>query len=44
MTVAFPRLLLRESIGFKTKELSKADKLAEEHRDLIIQKWNECFN
>ena len=35
---------LRESSGMKVKQLSKAEELANEHRDLIIQKWNEHFN
>lgn len=37
-------VVLRESVGLKTKELSKAEDLAEEHRELIIQKWHEYFN
>jgi hypothetical protein len=32
---------LRESQGFKIKDLNKAQWLAEENRELIIQKWNE---
>ena len=32
---------LRESQGFKVKDLAKAQQLAEENRNLIIQKWNE---
>ena len=32
---------LRESQGFKIKELNKAQQLAEENRGLIIEKWNE---
>ncbi|MGB0335008.1 MAG: DUF4160 domain-containing protein [Opitutales bacterium] len=32
---------LRESAGLKVKELSKAQSLAESHKDLIIEKWNE---
>jgi len=32
---------LRESQGFKIKDLNKAQQLAEENRDLIIEKWNE---
>ena len=36
-------VVLRESVGLKTQELSKAEELAEEHRELIIQKWNEYF-
>jgi hypothetical protein len=35
---------LRESYGLKVGELSKAQILAEEHRDAIIQKWHEFFN
>jgi hypothetical protein len=35
---------LRESQGLKVKELSKAETLAEEHRELIIQKWHEHLN
>jgi len=37
-------VILRESAGLKVKELSKAENLAEEHRTLIIEKWNEHFN
>ena len=32
---------LRESQGFKVKDLNKAQQLAEENKHLIIQKWNE---
>lgn len=32
---------LRESYGFKIKDLSKAQVLAELNREIIIQKWNE---
>jgi len=35
---------LRESQGLKVRELAKAEKLASEHRELIIQKWHERFN
>jgi hypothetical protein len=35
---------LRESQGLKVAELSKAEQLANEHRQLIIQTWNERFN
>ncbi len=35
---------LRESAGFKDRELRHAENLAREHRDLIIQKWNEYFD
>jgi hypothetical protein len=37
-------VVLRESVGLKTKELSKAEDLASEHKELIIQKWHEYFN
>ena len=32
---------LRESQGLKVKDLAKAEALASEHRELIIQKWHE---
>ena len=32
---------LRESVGLKVQELRRAQELAREHRDLIIQKWHE---
>ena len=32
---------LRESQGFKIKDLNRAQQLAEENRDLIIEKWYE---
>ena len=32
---------LRESLGFKLKDLNKAQQLAEENRDLIIEIWYE---
>ena len=32
---------LRESQGLKLCELSKAEKLAEENKKLIIEKWHE---
>jgi hypothetical protein len=35
---------LRESQGLKVRELSQAEALAEEHRELIIRKWHEHFN
>ena len=35
---------LRESQGLKVRELSKAERLATEHRDIIIQKWHEHIN
>lgn len=34
-------LALRESAGFKVSELRRAQELASEHRQLIIQSWNE---
>ena len=37
-------VVIRESVGLKTKELSKAEDLASENRELIIQKWHEHFN
>ena len=36
-----PLVELRESLGLKVRELSRAQKLAEEHQGLIIQKWHE---
>ena len=35
---------LRESVGLKTRELTMAESLAEEHKNLIIQKWHEYFD
>ena len=35
---------LRESQGLKVRELAKAEELANQHRDLIIERWNEHFN
>ncbi len=32
---------LRESQNMKMRELSKAQTLAEEHRQLIVEKWHE---
>jgi hypothetical protein len=32
---------LRESQGLKLRELSKAEKVAEENKKLIIEKWHE---
>jgi hypothetical protein len=37
-------VFLRESVGLKTKQLSKAEDLAESHKELIIQKWHEYFD
>lgn len=36
-----PAIELRESHGLKVRELSKAQSLAEQHEQLIIQKWHE---
>ena len=35
---------LRDSSGLKVKELSKAEDLAQSHKNLIIEKWNEHIN
>ena len=35
---------LRESNGFKLHELSRAEKLAEENKKLIIEKWHEYLD
>jgi hypothetical protein len=32
---------LRESLGLKVRELSRAQELAEENRELILEKWHE---
>jgi hypothetical protein len=32
---------LRESFGLKTRELGRAQELAEARRQLIVDKWNE---
>jgi Domain of unknown function (DUF4160) len=32
---------LRESLGLKMRELTRAHELAEAHRQLIIDKWHE---
>jgi hypothetical protein len=34
---------LRESYGLKVSELSKAQMLAEERKEIIIQRWHEYF-
>ena len=39
-----PSVELRESQGLKVSELAKAESLAIEHRDLIIQRWHEHLN
>ncbi|MGP8200895.1 MAG: DUF4160 domain-containing protein [Limisphaerales bacterium] len=35
---------LRESHGLKVGELSKAQRLAEMNKDIIVKKWHEVFN
>jgi Domain of unknown function (DUF4160) len=35
---------LRASQGLKVRELAKAEELATEHRELILQRWHERFN
>ncbi len=35
---------LRESYGLKIKDLTKAEELANAHKELIIQKWHEYFD
>jgi hypothetical protein len=37
-------VVLRESVGLKTRELAEAEDLAIEKRELIIQKWHEYFD
>ena len=32
---------LRESHGFKISDLSRAQELAEENREIILKKWHE---
>ncbi len=32
---------LRESQGLKVRELARAERLAKEHRSLILEKWHE---
>jgi hypothetical protein len=34
-------VVLRESVGLKTRELKDAEDLAVEHQQLIIQTWHE---
>ncbi len=36
-----PRVELRESFGLKINELSRAQALAEEQQQLIVEKWHE---
>jgi hypothetical protein len=38
------RVELRESQGLKVRELARAEELATEHRNLIIEKWHEHIN
>ncbi len=35
---------LRESQGLKVRELARAEALATEHQELILQRWHERFN
>lgn len=37
-------IAVRASIGMKPKELRRAIELADEHRQLIIESWNEHLN
>ena len=37
-------VILRESVRLKVKELSRAEELAEENQELIIEKWHEHFD
>jgi hypothetical protein len=39
-----PTVELRESQGLKVQELAKAELLAIEHRELIIERWHEHLN
>ena len=39
-----PNVELRESQGLKVRELAKAEELAAQHRQVIIQKWHEHLN
>lgn len=39
-----PTVELRESQGLKVQELAKAESLAIEHRQLIIERWHEHLN
>lgn len=36
-----PEISLRESVGLKVRELSRAEELARTHREIIISKWHE---
>jgi hypothetical protein len=35
---------LRESQGLKVRELTKAEELATQNRELIVQRWHERFD
>jgi hypothetical protein len=35
---------LRESNGLKVRELAKAEELARQRRELIVQRWHERFD
>lgn len=37
-------VVLRESVGMKTSALAKAEHIASEPQQLIIQKWHEYFD
>ncbi|MEI6083221.1 MAG: DUF4160 domain-containing protein [Verrucomicrobiota bacterium] len=37
-------ILLRESQGMKVKELARAEELALEHRELIMEAWHEYLD
>jgi hypothetical protein len=39
----FQDVELRQSHGFKLNDLAKAQQLAQEHRQLILDKWHEHF-
>lgn len=39
-----PAVELRESQGLKIRELAKAEELATQNQQLIIQKWHEYFD
>jgi len=38
------RVELRESQRLKVQELARAEELAQEHRELIIQRWHEYLD
>ena len=39
-----PDITLDSSWGMNAKELSKLEKVIEENKNLILEKWNEHFN